>query len=305
MKIAILGAGAMGMLFGGYLSGEHEVAVIDIDPVRVDTINGDGIRIKEPDGKIVEARPEAFMSAGKSGEVDLVIIFVKAMDTRNALASNLNLIGPDSYVLTLQNGAGHDAVIREFLAAERTVIGTTQHNSSIIEAGAVHHGGGGTTFIGSKDCSRKALERIRDAFTRCGLETRISDNIQKKIWEKLFVNASASVLTAILQTDLGFLIQSCSAWHLTETLIREAVAVANGEGMGFEEESVLGDVRRLLENARNGYTSIYADIREGRKTEVDTISGAVVAASRRNKVPAPGHELVIALIHAMEDRRSQ
>jgi 2-dehydropantoate 2-reductase len=303
MKIAILGSGAMGVLFGGYLSKENDVVLIDKDRTKVDKINRDGIRIEEPDGNIVEAHPRAAMAAEKPGEADLVIVFVKSMDSRNALVSNLNLIGPNTLVLTLQNGFGHDAVIGEFVAAERIVIGTTQHNSSIIEPGVVHHGGGGITFIGSKGDNGSALTGIQNAFNRCGLETKISDDIKKQIWEKLFVNASASVLTAILQTDLGFLLKSRPAWHLTEKLIREAVAVANADCMGFEEEEVIDAVRRLLENARDGYTSIYADIRDGRRTEVDSISGAVVAASRRNKVPALGHKFVVALIHAMEDKK--
>ncbi|MBN1566732.1 MAG: 2-dehydropantoate 2-reductase [Acidobacteria bacterium] len=304
MKIAILGSGAMGMLFGGYLSRQNEVVLIDTDRTKVDKINRDGIRIREPEGAVTTACPKAAMPGGGPGEADLVLVFVKAMDTRNALACNRNLIGPRTFVLTLQNGSGHDEVLKEFVPAERIVIGTTRHNSSIIEAGFVRHGGGGTTFIGSKDCSPAALERIRDAFARSGLEIRIAEDIRRKIWEKLFVNASASALTAIFQTNLGFLLRSRPAWDLTEQLIREAVAAANGEGLGFEEEIVIGDVRSLLENAGSGYTSIYADIRDGRKTEVDAISGAVVAAGKRNKVPTPGHEFVVAFIHAMEDKRS-
>jgi len=85
--------------------------------------------------------------------------------------------------------------------------------------------------------------------------------------------------------------------------VREAVAVANGDGMEFEEEKVLDGLRQLLERASGGFTSIYADIRDGRKTEVDTISGAVVAASRRNGVPAPTHEFVVKIIHALEERQ--
>jgi 2-dehydropantoate 2-reductase len=81
------------------------------------------------------------------------------------------------------------------------------------------------------------------------------------------------------------------------------VAVANGDGMGFEEDRILDEIRRLLSHARNAHTSIYADIRDGRPTEVDAISGAVVSASKRNHVPAPGHEFMVGLIHAMEDKR--
>jgi len=300
MKIAILGAGAMGMLFGGYLSRENEVALIDTDPAKVDAINTLGIRILEPDGHVTAADPEAAISSDGLEKMDLIILFVKAMHSRGALQSNRRLIGPGTYVMSLQNGAGHDAVMREFASPDRIVIGTTQHNSSIVEPGVVHHGGGGEICIGPAGGDGIQIRRIAETFNNCGIETEISDNIQTKIWEKLFVNVSASALTAILQSKLGFLLENEHAWRLTRQLIREAVAVANAEGMEFEEEKVIDGLHELLEQAKDGYTSIYADIRDGRKTEVDTISGFVVAASKRNHVPAPSHEFVVSLIHAME-----
>jgi 2-dehydropantoate 2-reductase len=304
LRIAIIGSGAMGMLFGGYLSKDNEVVLLDTDRTKVDAINREGIRIREPGGNIVSAGPKAAVSANGLGEMDLVIIFVKAMHTRNALADNRELIGPHTFVISLQNGSGHDAVMREFVAAERIVIGTTLHNSSMVEAGVVHHGGGGKTFIGSIRGEGRELKAIEETFTTCGFDTEISDDIQRKIWEKLFINASVSALTAVLQTKLGFLLESEHAWSLAEKLIKEAVAVANGDGMGFEEQKVINDVHRLVEKARDGYTSIYADIRDGRKTEVDAISGAVVSAGKRNKVPAPSHEFMVGLIHAIEDKRT-
>jgi 2-dehydropantoate 2-reductase len=303
MRIGILGAGAMGMLFGAYLSSDNNVFLIDIDPAKVEKIQKDGIRIKEPDGKTLEANPGAAMAADGIGVVDLVVLFVKAMDSRKALETNRSLIGPNTFVLSLQNGAGHEAVIKDFVALDRIVIGTTQHNSSIVEPGVVYHGGGGTTFIGSMDGRDDELKGIEEAFSRSGLETHMTGDIRKKVWEKLFVNACASALTAIFQTQLGFLITSEHAWRLTVQLIDEAVAVANSEGMGFEREWIVEQVRKLLENASTGYTSIYADIRDGRKTEVDTIGGAVVAAGRRSQVPTPGHEFVVGLIHAMEEKK--
>jgi len=304
LRIAIVGSGAMGMLFGGYLSKDNEVVLFDIDRTKLDKINMDGILIREPGGGVTAAHPKATMSAEGLGEMDLLILFVKAMDSRSALKANQRLIGPDTYVMSLQNGSGHDAVMKEFVSEKRIVLGTTQHNSSIIEPGLVHHGGGGKTYIGLIAGDGNGLKGIEETFNRCGLETEISDNIRRRIWEKLFVNVSASALTAILQTRLGFLTESRHAWLLVRQLIREAVAVANGEGMNFEEDEIAEDVRRLIEKAKDGYTSICADIRDGRKTEVDTISGAVVSASRHIHVPAPCHEFVVGLIQALEDKGS-
>jgi 2-dehydropantoate 2-reductase len=303
LKIAIIGSGAMGMLFGGYLSKHNEVVLLDTDETKVAAINSNGIRIQEPDGNVTAAAPKAALRAERLGVVDLAILFVKAMDSRSALRANRSLIGPDTYVMSLQNGFGHDTVMKEFVAENRIVIGTTQHNSSIVEAGIIHHGGGGKTFIGPMGGDGHRLKPIEQAFARCGFETEISDNIRRKIWEKLFVNTSASALTAILQTNLGFILGNSHAWGLAKQLITEAVAVANQVGMGFEEEKVLDELRKLLKQARSGTTSIYADIRDGRRTEVDTISGAVVAAGKRTNVPTPVHEFVVGLIHAMEETK--
>jgi 2-dehydropantoate 2-reductase len=305
LKIAIIGAGAMGMLFGGYLSRLHEVALIDSDDAKVRAINDEGILIREPNDEIFAAAPKACLSTQKLETADLVLLFVKAMDSRRALEAARNLLGPRTYLLSMQNGAGHEAVLREFVAADKVVLGTTQHNSSIVKAGVIQHGGGGLTCIGRLDGSSETLKPIAEEFTQCGFKTEITDNIQKKIWEKLFVNVSASALTAVFQTNLGFLAESAAAWNLTEALIREAVAVAKGDGYEFEEDEVIQNVHNLLGNAKHGITSICADIRDGRKTEVDAISGSVAAASRRNHVPAPLHEFMVQLIHALEDKKSR
>jgi 2-dehydropantoate 2-reductase len=295
----------MGMLFGGYLSRRHEVVLIDIDDAKVQAINNEGILIREPDGEVFAAAPKACLSAKKVEAADLVLLFVKAMDSMCALDAARNLIGSGTYVMSMQNGAGHESVLRKFVAANRIVLGTTQHNSSVVKTGVIHHGGGGLTFIGLPDGSSESLIPIAEEFTRCGFRTEIADNIQKKIWEKLFVNVAASALTAVFQTRLGFLVESAAAWTLTEALIREAVAVANGDGLEFGADAIIQNVRSLLENSKDGITSICADLRDGRKTEVDTISGSVTAASRRNHVPAPLHEFMVQLIHAMEDKKSR
>jgi len=302
LRIAILGAGAMGMLFGGYLSKENDVVLIDTDKSKVDAINESGVSIRETDGTIRSAKLPAALSAEGLSAADLVILFVKSMDSRNALQSNLKLIGPATQVMSMQNGAGHETVLREFVPDERIILGITQHNSSIVGPGIIHHGGGGQTYIGAIAGEVQRLKSVQAAFAGSGFPTELSDNVQRKIWEKLFINSSASALTAVLQTSLGHIVDNRHAWLLAKQLVREAVAVANGDGMGFEEEIVLEGLQQLLERARDGYTSIYADIRDGRKTEVDTISGAVVAASRRNGVPAPSHEFVVNLIHALEGR---
>ncbi|HEX2953274.1 MAG TPA: ketopantoate reductase C-terminal domain-containing protein, partial [Bacillota bacterium] len=88
-----------------------------------------------------------------------------------------------------------------------------------------------------------------------------------------------------------------------ERLAREAVAVAIADGVAYNPEEVIANIKTVVGNAREGYTSIYADLRDGRRTEVDTISGSVVKAAQRLGVSVPSHEFVVELVHAMEDKR--
>ena len=300
MRIAVIGAGAMGALFGGYLSRKHDVLLVDVNKAQVDTIRAKGLTIHEADGSVTLCHPKAVLDTQGMAPADVVILFVKAMFSDSALANNRSLIGPDTMLMTLQNGSGHEDTLLRFVDRRHVVIGTTQHNSAVLGFGEIRHGGSGKTCIGCLDGDSQRLAPIAQAFTESGLVTVCDDQVQRLIWDKLFTNVSASVLTGILQVPLGFIAKDAHAWALCRTLVREAVAVAAGEGLVFDAEEKLAQVRAVCEKSPNGLTSIYADLRAGRRTEVDTISGSVVRASRRNGVPAPTHEAMVALVHAME-----
>ena len=302
MKIAVLGAGAMGMLIGGSLSKANTVTLVDVNRAVVDTILKQGVRIHEKDGTVQTMHPSATFSTAGMQPVDLVIVFVKAMFSEGALQANRQLIGPDTYVMTLQNGAGHEETLLRFVDRAHVVIGTTQHNSSIVALGEISHGGAGHTYLGSLTDDVQRIQHIADAFMASGLSTSVDDNVQKLIWSKMFTNVSASVLTGVLQCPLGFIVENENAWSLCSTLVQEAVQVANAAGMNFDFAQKLDEVRKVCENAPQGYTSIYADLRDGRKSEVDTISGAVAKAGMRTGVSAPTHACMVWLVHAMERR---
>lgn len=301
MKIAVLGAGAMGMLIGGMLSTANDVLLVDVSTDTVNKINENGVIIHESDGSLIKVNPRAATNTLGLKPVDLIIVFVKAMYSRTALESNKHLIGESTYIMTLQNGAGHEEVLNEFVDNSHVIIGTTQHNSSVIALGEVHHGGSGHTYIGSltEDVSR--LKPIEDAFNSAKLAASIDANVKKLIWSKMFTNVSASALTGALQCTLGFIASNKHAWEMCKVLVKEAVEVAAGDNLEFDYAEQLEAVRKVCQGAPNGFTSIYSDLAAGRKTEVDTISGSVVKASLRNKVPAPSHNFIVNIIHAMED----
>ncbi len=305
MKIAVLGAGAMGSLFSGYLSRHNDVSVIDVNPVMVESINKNGVRIKEKDGSTTLGHPKAYVNASELGEQDLVIVFVKAMFTISALEGNKNLIGPNTYLMTLQNGAGHESKLLKFADRQHVIIGSTQHNSSVLEPGYVNHGGSGVSSIGLLDGGCEAIKPISENLTACGFVCHTEENVQKQVWKKMFTNTAASSLTGLFQVPLGFIHADPNANFLMRQLCTEAVTVANSLGLGFNLDEVTRDVDAVCINAPHGYTSIYADIRDGHRSEVDTISGSVVEAAHDQGISVPYHEFVIKAIHALENKKKE
>lgn len=302
MKIAVLGAGAMGSIYGGHLSLHNEVAMIDKKQELVEKINADGLKILENDEDTMYY-PKAMLDSKDLGEVDLVILFVKSLFSKAALEENRHIIGEHTYLMTLQNGAGHEDILYEFVPKERIIIGTTEDNGAVLDNAYVRRGGKGKTNIGMLvPDTDKMLQRVKESFDSCGFDTHIYDNIQQLIWDKLFTNVSLSVITGVLQVPIGFIAADEYAWSMTVTLIKEALAVAKAMGLAFNEQEVIEKVRATSINSPEGKTSIYADLKAGRRTEVNTISGAVVRAAEKTGVDVPTHRMVVNMVHAMENR---
>ena len=302
MRIAVIGAGAMGSIYGGRLSQHNEVILVDTNEKVVDQICKNGLKIDE-NGTTDCYHPAALCDTSNEKPADLVILFVKALFSRSALENNRSLIGPDTRLMTLQNGAGHEDLLKEFVNEDRVIIGTTEDNGAVLDFGYVRRGGKGKTNIGMLvPDSNGMLGKIKESFDSCGFDTHIYDNIQQLIWDKLFTNVSLSALTGVLQVPIGFIAADEYAWSMTVTLIKEALAVAKALGLEFDEQEIIERVRNTSISSPEGKTSIYADLKAGRRTEVNTISGAVVRAGEKTGVDVPTHRMIVNMVHAMEDR---
>lgn len=302
MKIAVLGAGAMGSIYGGHLSLKNEVYMIDKKQELVDEINNNGLKLFENDKDVIY-RPNALTESKSIGEVDLVILFVKSLYSKTALMENSNIIGVNTYVMTLQNGAGHEDIISEFVPMERIIIGTTEDNGAILDTGYVRRGGMGKTNIGMLIPDKNGtLEKVKEVFDGCGFDTHIYSNIKQLIWDKLFTNVSLSALTGVLQVPMGYIAEDKYAWEMAVILIKEAMAVAEAMGLKFNEEEIIERVKNTSLSSPEGRTSIYTDLKKGRLTEVNTISGAVVKAGEKLGINVPSHKMIVNLVHAMENK---
>jgi 2-dehydropantoate 2-reductase len=300
MRIAILGDGAMGSLFGGYLSKRNDVTIIGRNPEHGETFKK-GLTIVEAD------REETFHPAyttDSSGmqPVDLVILFVKSMANESVLETNKTLFDKHTYLLTFQNGAGHENVMSKFVPMDHVIIGTTQHNASLVSVGKVRHGGGGTCTIGTPGGDISGLSPIVKVLCDAGFSTTASSSVKRAIWNKLSNNTSVSITTAVLQCSMEYLAKDPSAWSIVESLCRETMAVAKADGYPFDEQKTLDDLHALCKAAHGGYTSFYTDIKNGRKTEVDRISGYVVERAHELGIHVPKQELMVSAIHALENK---
>ena len=208
MRIAVIGAGAMGSIYGGHLSLHNDVYLIDTNQTVVDHINQNGLILQE-DGGDVTYHPTAVTSTQGIAPVDLVILFVKSLFSKAALSSNKGIIGPGTYLMTLQNGSGHEDILAEFAPENRIIIGTTEDNGAVLGLGHVRRGGSGKTNIGMlTEDQENFLPKLKECLDSCGFQGNIHENIRQLIWNKLFTNVSLSAVTGVLQVPMGFIILS-------------------------------------------------------------------------------------------------
>lgn len=304
MKIAVIGPGSMGLLYGSKLSAFADVCLVGRSREHADELNEKGITLKRGEEERLY-RVRAVLPGEIKDPVDLIILFTKAYVTGQALSANRDLIGKDTLVLTLQNGAGHEEILREFTDEAHILIGTTTQGAYRENRYTIVNSGLGETVIGRINDreggpAAKAVEEAAELFEKSGFPCRVSPNIRFNVWNKLMINASSSVLSGILGKPQGFVEENAAAWEICCRLIREICEAAEGEGCQFDFEEQKERIRKHLQAAPGGYTSIYSDLQNKRRTEVDYINGAVVRAAQKQGRRALTHEIILNLVHAME-----
>lgn len=300
MKIAIIGPGAMGLLYGGYLSKSHDVTLIGNNAPNIEAICREGVTIEELDNRSQQYRPKAHNGAGNLGTFDLVILFVKSVVSEKALDQCKNIFGPDTILMTLQNGMGHEQLLKKYVNEDHLLIGTTLEGSYRMTPVSVKHSGSGGMAIGAVSGASDRFESIAQMFQESGFPCKISKDIKEMVWSKLLINASSSVLSGVLQVPQGFVAENAAAWKLCKKLITEICKTAAADGYVYDANEQIQRIYEHLRMAPTGYTSIYADLKAGRKTEVQAINGAVVETAHRLGIEVPVNETIYALVQAME-----
>lgn len=300
MKTVIMGAGAMGSLFGGLLtlSGE-DVWLVDIWREHIDTIRSRGLTLEEK-GKSENIHVHATSEVASVGKADVVLFFVKTYQTEKAVSDALVLQKENTVFLTLQNGLGNEEAICKQVDRREVIMGVTGQGATLLGPGHIRHAGWGKTFIGELDGKiTDRANQIARMFLHAGMEAEVSSHIDHLIWEKLLVNIGINALTALTGFKNGQLLNFPETLRLMESLVSEAVEVARRKGIRVEGNPI-EKVRTVAEATRENRSSMGQDFDHKRRTEIDTINGAVVREAERLGISVPYNQMITDLIKVIE-----
>jgi 2-dehydropantoate 2-reductase len=304
LRIAVVGAGAIGCLFGGRLYGAgHVVLLIHHKRSVAASIEKKGVSIREPSGKVVRSHVQTRTRLSRADKPDLVLVTVKAYDSK-AVASLLKKSSIRNVpVLSLQNGLGNVEELARQLGADSIIAGTTTEGAMTIGPGEVIHSGRGMTWVG--EMSGKVSDRclaIERAFRKAGFSTIISNNIKGVLWAKAIVNSAINPISAITHVrnrDVGRIPELRG---IASKAVDEGSAVARASGILLKPspKSLLAKV--LAQTPRNK-SSMLQDIEAGRKTEIRQLNGSISRLGSLVGVSTPFNDLLTKLVLALE--RSQ
>lgn len=313
MKIAILGAGAMGSLFGARLAEHGEaVTLIDVNDAHLDAIRRDGLRIDDDRGerriRVLQAvRPEtanAQASASPDDPFDLLIVFTKSLHTGAAIDGVRALLTSRTYVLTLQNGLGNVEMLNAFVPLERILVGVTTWPADFAGAGHVRsHGAGAIRMMTADGAARPFAAAVADALSRAGLACSLDADVWAAIWEKVAFNAALNTLCAATGCTVDQLGREPDGPRLALAIAAETAAVARAKGIAVDGERIARNVEHAIHAHRGHRPSMLQDVLAGRRTEIDAISGKVVAAARETGIAVPHTDTLLALVRLIDARR--
>jgi 2-dehydropantoate 2-reductase len=300
MKTVIMGAGAMGSLFGGLLAlSKEDVWLVDIREDHLQALGSAGLAVEER-GRIQTIPVHATKEVGSIGKADLILFFVKAYHIEKAASDALVLQKEDTVFLTLQNGLGNEEAICKQVDPRKVILGVTNHGATFLGPGRIRHAGWGKTYIGELDGRvTPRVIQIAQLFTRSRIETEVSSNIQNLVWNKLFINVGINAVAALTGLKNGRLLDYPETLRLMEALVSEAVAVARRKGILIDGNPI-DKVKAVAEATRENRCSMGQDFDNRRKTEIEVINGAVVREAERLGIAVPYNQMITDLIKVIE-----
>jgi 2-dehydropantoate 2-reductase len=295
MKVAVMGAGAVGCYYGGMLGrAGHEVVLI-ARPQHVEAIERDGLRL---DTQTFDEQVRVAASADPAAVqgASLVLFCVKSTDTDHAAHAIAPHLAKDALVLSLQNGVENAERLRELLPQE-TAAAVVYVASEMAGPGHIRHHGRGELVIEPSSASEE-VARVLEA---AGVPTEISDNVRGALWAKLVLNCAYNALSALSQQPYGKLVQGEGVTRAMRDVVDECLAVAKADGVTIPGD-VDVSVRRIAETMPNQYSSTAQDMARGKRSEIDHLNGLIVRRGEALGVPTPANRMLHVLVRLVENR---
>jgi 2-dehydropantoate 2-reductase len=304
LRIAVIGAGAIGCLFGGrlHIAGQTVILIHHRRSVAT-SIEKKGVSIQELSGKVVRARIKSRTRLSTRDKPELVLISVKAYDTESVASPLRESLKGNVPVLSLQNGLGNVEKLERRLGSNSVIAGTTTEGALTTGPGRVIHTGRGMTWIGEVD--GKPSERclaIESAFRRAGFSTVLSNNIKGVLWSKAIVNSAVNPISALTHVRNGYLLKTSELREIASKVIEEGSAVAHANGIVLKP-SPKRLLARVLDSASKNKSSMLQDIEARRKTEIRQLNGSISRLGHLSGVSTPFNDLLAELVLSLE--RSQ
>lgn len=295
MNIIILGAGAIGSLYGAKLSKLNDVILIG-KKQHTDKINKDGLIIKGIENEKYKLKAETEIK--KINQNTLILLTTKVYDSENAIRKIEDMIKKDTVILCLQNGLYSEKIVKDIVKDKCTVLrGITNFGAVFLEPGVVQYNSYGYTAIETNKKENKKGREIAENFKKCGLNGYVSDNIKYDVWKKLILNCVLNPLTAIMKVENKFISEE-NLNPIKEIIIQECLEAAKKDGVKFDIDFVklINDVFR----DSNNISSMRQDIIKGRKTEIDCLNGAVAELGKKHGIMCPFNEGLVMMIKCLE-----
>jgi 2-dehydropantoate 2-reductase len=298
MKIAIMGAGGVGGYFGARLAASGEDVHFIARGEHLAAMRRDGLQIHSGNGDVLVRPVHATDQPSEVGPVDLVIVAVKLWSTADALRDAQPLIGADSAVVSFQNGVVATELIATAYGKERTLGGVANIAAVIESPGVIRHTGNMAVLsIGELDGKISArCQAFVDACTKASIQARVSDSIEKTIWEKYVFLVAASSMTALTRLPLGAVREDPDTRALTAQIMSEVVAVGKARGVPLDADLVERLLQRLDTMPREMVASMLGDLERGKPLELPWLAGGVVQMGSSLGVATPANGFVLAAL---------
>ncbi len=307
MKIVIVGAGALGGMVGSLLSlGGEDVTLIEINEARRRLLNESGLYLSEEKKEERCVRLKVVGTAGELPMADLVFISVKSYQTASALRGVLPVIGPETFVLSMQNGIGNTDTMAGIIDSSQILSGITYHSIQHTGPNRLRYRPGIKPIqIAPYDGNiTPRIKQVGTVFNGAGLDTDVVSQIDDVIWQKLLHNAVVNPVSALTGLTCRELLDDQELQAFMRNLCLEIIAVMRARGIPIvNEEDPYAPVVNSQKALGKNRPSMWQDLARDCRTEVDAINGAVVREAERLGLDAPHNRGLVHFIHSRERQK--